>query len=73
VVGERERLAGDADRDDTVLPGLRRGPGRDRVQRVAQGEQPGRAERVRLGVIVPVVQGDQRHHARAGREGDVTH
>ncbi len=66
---EDERLAGDPDRGDTLLPGLRRASGRDRVQRVVQREQPGRAERVRPGVVAPVVQRDERH--RAGPVGQL--
>ena len=61
---EDERLAGDADRGDTLFPGLRRGPGRHLLERVAQRDQPRRAERIRPRVVVPVVQRDERHRAR---------
>jgi hypothetical protein len=58
---EDERLAGHAHRGDASIAGLRRGPGRYRVERVAQGQQARRAEGVRPGVVVAVVQGDEGH------------
>ncbi len=64
---EDERLAGHADRGD--LAGRR--PRRDRVEGGAQRQQPLRAEGVRLGVVVPVVQRDQGEQAGARAEVDV--
>ena len=63
---EDERLAGHADGGDLA----RRRPGGDRVEGRVERQQPLRAERARLGVVVPVVQGDQREHAD-GPEVDV--
>jgi hypothetical protein len=63
---EDERLAGDPDRGDV-------GSRRHRVQRVVQREQPGRAERVRPGVVAPVVQRNERHCAGAVGQLHVAH
>ncbi len=43
-------------------------PGGHLVQGAVQGAQPGRSERVRPGVVPPVVQGQQRRGARAVRQ-----
>ncbi len=60
---EDERLAGEADRDD---PGLRV----CRVECPVQLEQAGRAQCVRFGVVVPVVECDQRGLAGFERQLD---
>jgi hypothetical protein len=64
--GEDEGLARHAHRGQIRALG-------DLRQRPVEREQAVRAERVRLGVVEAVVQGDQRHRARAVRELHVAH
>ncbi len=66
---EDERLAGDADADDLAVRGLLLDP----VDRGVDVRQRLRAERGRLGVVVAVVQRDQREPARAQRQVEVAY
>jgi hypothetical protein len=59
-----ERLAGDADRDDLV-------PRQRGIKRGVQRPQTLGPEGVRLGVVVPVVERDERHRAGLAGQYDV--